>query len=124
MDKKNGPDKKSNIVSNKELEKRRIKKTNEKIEARAKAFKEKIKLGKAHEEIKSLGLPTSVGGIKAALNEAKKFGSKITPKKIKALRTLLLAKQKERTKPPTKKKSGGRLNDGTAFINSLYKDKM
>ena len=24
----------------------------------------------------------------------------------------------------TKKKSGGRLNDGTAFINSLYKDKM
>ena len=43
MDKKNGPDKKSNIVSNKELEKRRIKKTNEKIEARAKAFKEKIK---------------------------------------------------------------------------------
>jgi len=25
---------------------------------------------------------------------------------------------------PTKKKSGGRLSDGTAFINSLYKDKM
>jgi hypothetical protein len=23
-----------------------------------------------------------------------------------------------------KKKSGGRLSDGTAFINSLYKDKM
>ena len=126
MDKKNGPDKESNIVSNKELEKRRIKKTNEKIAARNKAFKEKIELGKAHGKVKALGLPTNVGGIKAALNEAKKFGSKITPKKIKALRTLLLVKQKlgVKPKPPIKKKSGGRLNDGTAFINSLYKDKL
>ena len=33
-------------------------------------------------------------------------------------------KKKGKTKPPIKKKSGGRLNDGTAFINSLYKDKL
>ena len=130
MDKKNGPDKESNIVSNKELEKRRIKKTNEKFAARDKAFKEKIDLEKVRGffgkdgKVKALGLPTSVSGIKAALNDAKKFGSKITPKKIKALRTLLLAKQKGKPKPPIKKKSGGRLSDGTAFINSLYKDKL
>ena len=64
----------------KNLKKRRIKKTIKKFAARDKAFKEKIKLEKDG-KVKALGLPTSVSGIKAALNEAKKFGSKITPKK-------------------------------------------
>ena len=83
MDKKNGPDKESNIVSDKELEKRRIKKTNEKFAARDKAFKEKIDLEKVRGffgkdgKVKALGLPNSVSGIKAALNDAKKFGSKM-----------------------------------------------
>lgn len=60
----------------------------------------------------------------------KKLGAKIPmPKRLKLIKNLLTKKRNMDLKPkpptkPTKKKTGGRLNDGTAFIKSLYKDKL
>jgi hypothetical protein len=62
--------------------------------------------------------------LKQRIDKAKKLGSKVMPKKLKILKSLLSKKKPTKPKPPTKKKSGGRLNDGTAFIKSLYKDKL
>ena len=61
------------------------------------------------------------------IDKAKKLSSKVMPKRLKILKSLLSKKKPTKPKPPTKptkKKSGGRLNDGTAFIKSLYKDKL
>tara|TARA_Y100001938_G_C7846909_1_gene308874 strand:+ start:255 stop:473 length:219 start_codon:yes stop_codon:yes gene_type:complete len=48
--------------------------------------------------------------------------NKLEPVPDNILKMIDDAKKRELKK--TKKKSGGRLSDGTAFIKSLYKDKM
>ena len=61
------------------------------------------------------------------IDKAKQLGSRVMPERLKIFQSLLSKKIPSKPKPPTKptkKKSGGRLNDGTAFINSLYKDKL
>jgi len=69
--------------------------------------------------------------LKKALDFAssKEVVSKLTPKKLKMLKMLLKSSAKAispKPKPTTKNrlKSGGRLSEGTAFIKSLYKDKL
>ena len=116
-----------NFKSNKQIEAIREKEIiKEKSAKRAKEKKRIADREKAMKQYRKFkGIRDSK--LQQQIDEARKFGSKVMPKRLKILKSLLSKKKPTKPKPPTKptkKKSGGRLNDGAAFIKSLYKDKL
>ena len=105
-------------------------KTNKQIAVEEKKVKEKKRIAdrkKNIEAYRKYKYGERDSKLKQRIDKAKKLGSRVMPKRLKILKSLLSKKKPTKPKPPTKptkKKSGGRLNNGTAFINSLYKDKL
>ena len=118
-------EKDKNFKSNKQIKAIREKEIIKEKEREKKRIEDRKKIIQKHKESRGIRTNTKLQQkIAKELEKAKKIGSKVMPKRLKILKSLLTKNKNTKPKPPTKKKSGGRLNDGTAFIKSLYKDKL